>query len=113
MRIKHIFICAIVCLTGAALAIAQSVPPPPPPGLAAPSTQSTVRVGVNLVMVDVTVKAKDGQIIGDLKKDDFEILEDGVPQKIEVLSRDELPLNVALVLDLSDSVGPLVTLAKW
>ena len=28
MRIKHIFICAIVCLTGAALAMAQSVPPP-------------------------------------------------------------------------------------
>jgi Ca-activated chloride channel family protein len=106
MRIGHALTIAIVCLAGATLAFAQSVPPPPPPELPVPSTQSAVQVSVDLVMVDVTVKAKDGKIIRDLRKDDFEILEDGVPQKIEVLSRDELPLNVALVLDLSDSVGP-------
>jgi len=108
MRVKHIFISAIICLAGAALAFAQSVPPPPPPELPAPSPQSAVRVSVNLVMVDATVKAKDGQIIRDLKKDDFEVLEDGVVQKLEVFSRDELPLNVAIVLDLSDSMGPFL-----
>jgi Ca-activated chloride channel homolog len=106
MRIKHIFVCAIVSLAGAALAFAQSIPPPSPPELPIPSGQSAMRVSVDLVMVDATVKSKDGQIIGDLKKDDFEVLEDGVPQKIEGLTRDELPLNVALVLDMSDSVGP-------
>ncbi|HEY4838109.1 MAG TPA: VWA domain-containing protein [Candidatus Acidoferrales bacterium] len=106
MRIKHIFICAIVCLTGAASAFAQSIPPPPPPELPMPSTQTPLRVNVNLVMVDATVKSKDGQIIGDLKKDDFEVLEDGVAQKLEVFSQDELPLNVAIVLDLSDSMEP-------
>jgi Ca-activated chloride channel family protein len=106
VRIKHIFICAIICLAGAALAFAQSVPPPPSPELPAPSMQSTMRVSVNLVMVDATVKSKDGQIFGDLKKDDFEVLEDGVVQKLEVFSQDELPLNVAIVLDLSDSMEP-------
>ena len=70
--------------------------------------QSAVRVSVNLVMVDATVKSKDGQIIGDLKKDDFEVLEDGVVQKLEVFSQDELPLNVAIVLDLSDSIDPFL-----
>ena len=30
-------------------------------------------------------------------------------KKIELFSRDELPLNVALVLDLSDSIGPFLT----
>ncbi len=34
--------------------------------------------------------------------------EDGVVQKLDVFSRDELPLNVALVLDLSDSIGPFL-----
>jgi VWFA-related protein len=69
----------------------------------------TIHVDVNLVMVDTTVKTKAGKIMADLKKDDFEIREDGVAQKIDVFSRDELPLNVALVLDLSDSIGPFLT----
>jgi Ca-activated chloride channel family protein len=70
--------------------------------------QGTIRVDVNLVLVDATVKAKDGQIMANLKKDDFEVREDGVAQKVEIFSRDELPLNVALVLDLSDSIGPFL-----
>jgi Ca-activated chloride channel family protein len=71
-------------------------------------SQGTIRVDVNLVLVDATVKAKDGQIMANLKKDDFEVREDGVAQKLDVFSRDELPLNVALVLDLSDSIGPFL-----
>ena len=68
----------------------------------------TIRVDVNLVVLDATVKTKDGQIMGDLKKEDFEIREDGIAKKVELFSRDELPLNVALVLDLSDSIGPFL-----
>ncbi len=68
----------------------------------------TIRVDVNLVVLDATVKTKDGQIMGDLKKEDFEVREDGIAKKIELFSRDELPLNVALVLDLSDSIGPFL-----
>jgi Ca-activated chloride channel homolog len=67
-----------------------------------------IRVGVNLVMVDATVKTKTGEIMDNLKKEDFELREDGAPQKISIFSRDELPLNVALVLDLSDSIGPFL-----
>ena len=70
--------------------------------------ENVVRVDVNLVMLDATVKTKAGKIMGDLKKEDFELREDGVTQKLEVFSRDELPLNVALVLDLSDSIGPFL-----
>jgi Ca-activated chloride channel family protein len=69
---------------------------------------SVIHVDVNLVLLDATVKTKAGQILGDLKQDSFELREDGVPQKIEIFSRDELPLNVALVLDLSDSIGPFL-----
>ncbi|MGC1616873.1 MAG: VWA domain-containing protein [Candidatus Acidiferrum sp.] len=70
--------------------------------------QSVIRVGVNLVLLDATVKTKSGQIMADLKKEDFEVREDGVAQKIDVFSRDALPINVALVLDLSDSIGPFL-----
>ncbi len=70
--------------------------------------QGVIRVGVNLVLVDATVKTKAGQIKADLKKEDFEVREDGVVQKLDIFSRDELPLEVALVLDLSDSIGPFL-----
>jgi len=67
-----------------------------------------IRVDVNLVMVDATVKTKEGQILSGLKKENFEVREDGAVQKIVFFGRDELPLNVALVLDLSDSIGPFL-----
>jgi VWFA-related protein len=67
-----------------------------------------IRVDVNLVVVDATVKTKAGQIMSDLKKEDFEVREDGVAKKIELFSRDALPLHVALVLDLSDSIEPFL-----
>jgi Ca-activated chloride channel family protein len=70
--------------------------------------QGAIRINVNLVLVDATVKSKDGQIMANLKKDDFEVREDGAVQKVDVFSRDELPLDVALVLDLSDSIGPFL-----
>jgi Ca-activated chloride channel family protein len=59
-------------------------------------------------LVDATVKTKSGQIMADLKREAFQVREDGVPQKIEVFSRDELSVNVALVLDLSESIGPFL-----
>ena len=76
--------------------------------LAQNQEQNVIHVDVNLVLLDATVKTKAGQILGDLKQDSFELREDGLPQKIEIFSRDELPLNVALVLDLSDSIGPFL-----
>ncbi len=78
------------------------------PVLAQDPAQSIIRVGVNLVLIDATVKTKTGQIMDDLKKENFEVREDGVVQKLDVFSRDELPLNVALSLDLSDSIGPFL-----
>jgi Ca-activated chloride channel family protein len=67
-----------------------------------------IHVDVNLVLLDATVKTKAGQIMGDLREDAFELREDGVAQKLAIFGRDELPLNVALVLDLSDSIGPFL-----
>src|SRR5258708_4103504 len=43
--------------------------------------QDVVRINTNLVQVDVVV-TKDGKQVTDLKPEDFEIFEDGKPQKI-------------------------------
>ena len=96
---KKIF-CLLALLTCSALLPTALFPQEPP--------QNVIRVNVNLVLVDATVKNKAGQIMGDLKQENFGLREDGTPQKIEIFSRDEIPLDVALVLDLSDSIGPFL-----
>jgi Ca-activated chloride channel family protein len=78
------------------------------PAQAQDQGSGAIRVEVNLVVLDATVKTKDGQIMDNLKKEDFAVREDGAAKKIELFSRDELPLNVALVLDLSDSIEPFL-----
>ena len=45
--------------------------------------QDIVKVTSNLVSLDVIVKDKKGRLITDLKADDFTVIENGVPQKIE------------------------------
>ena len=45
--------------------------------------EDVVRVRSNEVRLDVVVKDKKGRPIRDLKASDFEVLEDGTPQKVE------------------------------
>jgi VWFA-related protein len=81
---------------------------PSSPARAQDQPSGAIRMNVNLVDLDATVKTKDGRIMDGLKKEDFEVREDGAVKKIELFSRDELPLRVALVLDLSDSIEPFL-----
>ena len=61
-----------------------------------------------MVLVEVTVRDDKGRIVNDLKQEDFRMFEDGVEQQIRYFSRDELPLAIALVVDGSGSVSPLL-----
>jgi len=56
------------------------------------------------VRVDVLV-ADGGRAILGLQPDDFEVLDNGVPQHVDLLSFDQIPLNVILALDVSNSVA--------
>lgn len=69
----------------------------------------TIRVNVDLIQVDVQVKEKKtGQPVGALTKDDFDVYEDGVKQQIATISRDQLPLSVVLLFDLTFTVQPVL-----
>jgi VWFA-related protein len=50
---------------------------------ALPQAQPTFSTTANVVVVNVTVLGRDGQPIEDLKKDDFAVLEDGKPQRLQ------------------------------
>ena len=68
-----------------------------------------ITVNTDLVVFDAQVfDRKTKRAIGDLTKDDFEVIENGVHQPISYLSRDELPLSVLLLIDMSGSVRPIL-----
>jgi VWFA-related protein len=71
---------------GLLLAQAQQPPPSPPPANQPqpPNQRPVIRSGINFVSVDAIVTdKKTGDLVLDMKQDDFEIREDRKPQKIE------------------------------
>jgi VWFA-related protein len=74
----------------------------------APDPQITIRKTVNLVLVDVIVTDPRGTIVSGLRAKDFEILDEGAPQEIAHFSQDEIPLAIALVVDVSRSMGSVL-----
>src|ERR1700685_3445681 len=82
MRIKHVFIGAIISFAGAAFAFAQSAPPAPPAAMPTPSAQSAVHVTTRIVQVSVTVHDDRGRPVTGLTKDDFVLLDGGKRQQI-------------------------------
>jgi len=80
---------------------------------AAPPTQSSggsaqssiIKVEVDLVPVEVSVRDPRGRPLEDLTRDDFRVFEDGVEQQIRYFSHADLPLALALVVDSSTSVA--------
>jgi len=68
-----------------------------------------IKVNTDLVVFDAQViDKKTKRIIGDLTKDDFDVTDGGVRQQISYFSRDELPLSVMMLLDVSGSVRPIL-----
>src|SRR5947199_9739765 len=67
------------------------------------------RVRVDLVVVDAQVlNKKTGRPVGALRREDFELFENGVRQQITSFSQDELPLSLVFLFDLTDSVRPVL-----
>ncbi len=65
---------------------------------------ATFRVDVNVVNILATVRDKNGQIVGNLNKDDFEIVDNGHPREIQYFSQQsDLPLTIGLLVDTSFS----------
>src|SRR5678815_328426 len=58
-----------------------------------------IRTRVDLVVVPVSVRGDDNQLISGLTKDDFVISEDGKQQTIETFSADPTPISAAILVD--------------
>jgi Ca-activated chloride channel homolog len=64
----------------------------------------TFSARTEMVRVDVLVTEK-GQPVRGLRAADFEVLDNGVPQEVRLATFEQIPLNLVLVFDMSDSVA--------
>jgi VWFA-related protein len=90
---------ALLLLLLVVSAFSQKPEPTPPP-----EDPETIKISTSLIQVDVTVTDKDGNIVTDLKPEDFEIYENGQKQSItnfSLISSGQAPVGVAAAPPLS------------
>jgi VWFA-related protein len=89
MNARIRLVALIVFIAGTALTAGQTPAPPQPPQ----SQQPTFKVQVDYVEVDVVVTDRQGNLVRDLKKEDFQVLEDGKAQTISVFAMVDIPVE--------------------
>src|SRR5450756_1913523 len=86
MNARARLVVLIAFFMGTALTAGQApAPAPQPPG-------PTFKVRVDYVEVDIVVTDKQGHLVRDLKKEDFQVLEDGKAQAITAFTTVDLSL---------------------
>jgi VWFA-related protein len=66
-----------------------------------PEGQAGIRIDVQQIRVDVTVRNKDGNLIGGLRKEHFEVYEDKVRQEITYFEPIQAPMTAVLIIEYS------------
>lgn len=98
----------------------DDAPPPPPPAVPTPTPRPTptpkpvedtldesdvVRVTSNLVVVPVAVTDAGGNAVQGLRKEDFQLEEEGRAQELQAVgTAEEVPLDIVILFDISSSV---------
>jgi VWFA-related protein len=75
--------------------------------VAAAQAPPTFRAEARLVVLDVTVTNARGELVPDLERDAFRVLEDGQPQPISLFRSHDAPVSLGLVVDNSASMRPV------
>ncbi len=65
-----------------------------------------VRVNSNLIPLQASVVDSSGQVVSDLKLEDFELAVDGEIQPLREMTRSELPVRLTMLFDNSSSLNP-------
>lgn len=78
----------------------------------AQSSGYKVKVDVDSVFLNVSVRDRSNRSIAHLQQGDFVVYEDGVPQQIQQFVSEEAPFSTLLLLDNSGSTQPYLRLIK-
>jgi len=88
---------------------------PEPAGQGAPAGQApraTFKSGLDLVVVNVVVRDKDGKLVRGLKKDDFVVMEDGKAQAVTSFDFEEIENAAAVSMETQTVLGAIAPAAK-
>jgi VWFA-related protein len=66
-----------------------------------PQSEAQAKIAVNsdLVVLPVTVKDRDGQLVPDLQQHEFRVFDDKVEQSIDVFTAEAFPLSLVVLID--------------
>src|SRR5262249_43888570 len=65
----------------------------------------TLKLNSTVINIAAVVSDRSGRYVPQLTRDDFEIFEDGARQPIAFFGNEEVPFNVAVLMDVSQSVS--------
>ena len=68
-------------------------------------SRQSILVDVKMVLVDVTVTHADGSSVTSLEKGSFHVFENGIEQEILSFSREDVPISIGLIFDMSGSMA--------
>ena len=74
--------------------------------------QTVFRSGVDMVPLTVTVTDSAGRYVSGLTERDFAVFEDGVRQSLSFFASERVPVDVALVVDVSASMSTAMPLVR-
>ncbi len=92
-------------MTGDTKASKPTATPTAPAGEVVEEDDEVIKVETNLVTFPVSVLDRDGRFITGLRKEDFQIFENGVEQQIDSFATVEQPFTVILMIDVSPSTA--------
>jgi hypothetical protein len=73
----------------------------------------TVRTRVDLVLVPASVRDSRGNLVSDLKPEEFQLFEDAKPQMLTDASIDTMPPAVEVVRDRGLTIGPFAAVHRF
>ncbi len=73
-----------------------------------PAAAYQISVDVDLVVLPVVVRDRQGHLVSDLQENEFKLYEDRVPQAITLFRHEDIPVVAGLLVDHSGSMGPKI-----
>jgi Ca-activated chloride channel family protein len=72
----------------------------------------TIKVDVDLVLVNATVSDSKGRMVMGLQQENFRLWEDKVEQKVEYFSSEDTPMSIGLIFDATGSMEDKISRAR-